>query len=217
MADFRPYQGTLSFNGKIVHIHFNEGWGEPGTWVLKFEENVDSTYVENITGTATQLDVLKSYTNEFKLEIFLTDWSAVGTEEDIVRTALNYVGYNDRNAEQDERRIIYLHSRVDEAKTVLKAAVQKYGESIAKDEAFVVSEASSKLDKLVEKFDRFELFEQAKRKEIGAVEQRLAVFNKLQNGEPVGYGWTNETFWNNFGDTTEAAIYKERLRTHHSQ
>lgn len=200
MRKLQPYQGVLSFNGKTADTYFDALEGEPGRWITQFGEDKNFFTVEDITGRLTQLDALKSFTDEFKLQIFESNWSAVGTSEDVIKMVLEYVDYSEVAEKHDKVLLGYLKANTKRKQKTLESLTKSFAEAVHAEKDFNVEETVTQLNLLIEKFDDFDAFENKQQQEIDSVVQRLAVFEKMKNNEKIGHNWTNETFWQCFAE-----------------
>lgn len=194
------FEGETRFNGKAVRVAYNQGWDTPGEWGVQFDDGryifIDDAYALK---PKNQLDFLRhvlsgeaepSFVSGYLQELFAGDWVAAGSSEDVVRMSLQHVNYDSCNAAAD-------------AETVQKVQAQSSVEFTELGSFFEDRDAYSevKANLFVTQLAAFKKSVEEAMVEAAVAQARLDVFAKMQAGEPMGVGWTNETFWTNFGDT----------------
>jgi len=215
------FEGITSFNGKNVIAKTVTGWGEPSETQLDFIEDFMELTVGNPAhwGVKTQYDqianmyrilefdddgniadndIARNYWNNIKSLFDENGWITFGNDFDVVRIVLGYVSYNEANAEEDSLRLNVLREEV----TNLLDQVQKHSLDGAVSLSIIATEI----------YDAYNSV-QNKSEEAATITQRLDVFNSLQAGEDLGVGWTNETFWANYGETEIGKKIKQMLAT----
>ena len=203
------FEGITSFNDKNVIAKTITGWGEPSETHLKFIEdfmeltvgdparwgvknqfdqiaNMYRTLEFDDDGNIADNDIARNYWNNIKSLFDENGWITFGNDFDVVRIVLGYVGYDEVNAEEDSLRLTVLREEV----TTLLDQVQKR----SLDSAVSLSVIATQV------YDVYNSV-QNKSEEAATITQRLDVFNSLQAGKDLGVGWTNETFWVNYGET----------------
>lgn len=194
------FDGETRFNGKAVRASYNQGWDTPGEWGVSFDDGryfvVDEA---RALKPKNQLDFLRyvlrdgaeaPYVTKYIQDLFDANWDVVGSSEDVIRISLQHVGYNSSNAAEDVKTVKKIRSK-------LSSQFSELGDFFIGEE--LPSEADARL--FVSELAAYQKLVEQEMKEVSVSQARLDVFAKLQAGEPVGVGWTNETFWNDFKHT----------------
>lgn len=182
------FHGVTSFNQKVVTVTHNPGWGEPEEWYLTFD-NGTSLVINNPEGMGkNQLDYLQRLTaDKYREEILQTNWAGIGNVEDVIKTVLDYVGYNEVNSLKDYRTLHKFNVAVDQS-------LQDIAEGLHMN--------NGTIDHVIRDLEKMKNMLAGIRDQISVVSYRLDVYRKLQKNEPVGIGWNNATLFANYKDTT---------------
>ena len=187
------FNGTTSFNGKQITAMYIAGWGEPGSWQLSSDDNEDMIVedVEPYKQTQEQnLEYLLGRTKEnaqdsgdaeeYIREIFQNDWKKLGSNEDVIKICIQYVGYNDSNEKEDLSDLVSLTnelaSSIEELALTVRNEIFNYNafEPTLRQRKILWNALSTRLD---------------------VIRQRLDVYSKIKAGDKVGLGWTNKTYF----------------------
>ena len=186
--------GVITFNNKQVATSYSSGWGDPGEWYIVFD-NTSSLLIEDARGALTQAEYINSllpqaeegnvFAKKSIQDIFASDWKNVGIEEDVINLSLQYVGYDTINRNEDITEIQTAHKKIPASLRILADYVESKNFDGKKFADQLNIETS--LYKEVELHNR-------------AAAQRIDVFDKIANNEPVGNEWTTASFYANTTD-----------------
>ena len=192
-SDFMAFRA----NGKVAGFRFMPGWGEPGEWLIQLDKS--TLTLNNVEGQTNQLEYLERFvSDEYRLQVFAANWTREGTREDAIRHCLEYTGYNDENREHDMRIVESLESLV----LVNSDALGIFFDEIPADAV----NSFGYLSTLSVNYRNEILADAIKR------EQVVAVYDRLQKGETVDIGWSNETLIRDYPSSREAKLAEDFLQ-----
>jgi len=181
---------VTKFNGKKAKVEVFAYGNEPSTWTLTMDNNNELNIDDSKTYGQSQVEsiayLLKMYEagdEEYGSrirKIFDLEWQECGSNEDVIKLALYYVGYNDENEKEDIAALAQLKQKLsNNIKKLAKSVITDIEDS--REFSAVVNIERKAWDKLSYKID--------------TVSQRLNVYGKLKRKEQVGLGWNNATFF----------------------
>lgn len=194
----KPFSGITTVKGKTVLVSYNPGWGEIGEWYILYP-NGHRVTVDDMEGFAKdQYDCLLKFSDDtFREKLLRCNWETVGTNDDVVKRALESVGYDEDSRMEDEDRIQQIQQEINE----VVADLTTYVNSID----FDVSGTKKKMMLLDQAL-------QFNAEEIETINNRMRVFDLMEEDVEVGLNWSNKTFLRDFGDTDLARRFKNILQ-----
>lgn len=196
------HSGTTAKNDKEVIVMFNPGWGEPGEWYIQFSDGSGARIdnVEGMRGQQGYLDMLSA--DKYRDEIIKTNWSTVGSKDDVVRIVLEHVGYNEANKQEDLESL-------KQAGRILREYVKAMTTGIDTI-AFSLKEYRTNSQKFARILKEIEEM-------IEICHDRIRVYEALKDGKTVGMGWSNESFLRDFPDSPYVPRVKQLMQEMQSQ
>lgn len=177
------YSGTTEANGKHVNVMFNPGWGEPGEWHIAFSGGENGLNIDNVDGVRSQEEYLNMLSaDKYRDKIIETNWSTVGNNDDVIRIALEYVGYNDENKTLDLETLRQAGEILREYVKAMTTGIDSLDFS-----ARTFRENSKKFERILQECEYL----------IETCHDRIRVYDAMKAGNPVGMGWSNESFLRN--------------------
>lgn len=193
------FSGMNLANQKGVYVQYNPGWGEPGEWYLDFSNREQRT-IDDVSGMGpTQEAYLERLSaDKYRDAVIESNWKNLGDADDVVKVVLDYLGYNDDNREEDQKRI-------DFAAGQLKALASNIIEALEAPDFSVhhIKNEASTLSKELNDSAEF----------IEAAQHRIRVYDAVKAGEKVGLSWSNETFLRDFPKSPIADRIRELTAT----
>ena len=185
--------GNVRFDGKWASASFNPGWGEPGEWYLSFSDGT-SLRIDNVEGMGDQEEFLSRLSADvYRDKVIINNWLHEGTQDDVLKKMLEYVGYNDAARQEDVRNL------------------QKMKALVIESAAYLVQELDTDDYSTMETVKKTRKFKNVLEDTLDIAEflhHCIRVYDALQAGEPVGANWSNESFLKNFPDSP----YVHRIR-----
>jgi len=187
MTDF---QGVTKFNGKKAKVEVFAYGNEPPIWTLTMDNNNELNIDDSKTYGQSQVELIAYLMKMYEAgdeeygtriyKIFDLEWQECGSNEDVIKLALYYVGYNDENEKEDLAALAQLKEK-------LASKIEKLSKFVTTD-IYDSREFSAVVDIERKTWDKLSY-------KIDTVSQRLNVYGKLKRKEQVGLGWTNATFF----------------------
>jgi hypothetical protein len=200
-------------NGRQADVSFVKFSIFPGTWHGNFSFDTEHGMVSDdyewndCTDAVNQQQYLNRISTKAEVkEIIHTDWSKVGNEEDVILAVLKFLRYNDVNRLQDEESVANLEKdlRVSMDALASRLTLEDFGNLTPGEEPAIDTGEDYMFTTLhVRNIARLQA------KAIMCL-KRIAVYDAMRKGKPVGAGWNNESFLRDFPDSAYAA---EMLKT----
>ncbi|MBC9705250.1 MAG: hypothetical protein H9W81_09820 [Enterococcus sp.] len=194
-----PDSTIIRAKNKVAAFSYIPDWGAPGQWMVHLGAE-SSILLDDVSGLRSQHEQIERYVaDRYILQVADENWSKMGDKDDAIRLCLEYTGYGEEERARDMKVIDALKRVVDQNR---KDIFEIIG-SVTIDE---VSSLQS-VDAISNEYRDDMMREIAKREEI------VNAYDRLDRGEQVGIGWTNETFLRDFPDTRAAELIRNRLKT----
>lgn len=190
------FSGVTIANGEAVMVQFNPGWGEPGEWYLSFGDKTQLT-IDNCEGMGNQEEFLNRLSaDKYRDAVIESNWRTLGHTDDVVRIALEYVGYNDASREEDLAKAEFQLKKLREAIQAVNTGLEADDVSMK-----VIEKSVNTIESVFKDIKEY----------VENCYHRIRVYDALKAGNEVGASWSNESFLRDFPDSKYTPQVKKFL------